>query len=933
MQSGTREQWPQCVSRAVLAADKEGFVSYRYLFIILILLSAGCAESPVHEVIETPIADGWVLSTSHLGGDEDSVTVSVCCPRAGKSMPLTFGIPLGQVRSVDNIAILDSYGNQLPASFIPLGSWGIQPSRWTLVSMNVDAEADGEKRDYTIAWGKKTAPYTTGPELDPVMTDDGLSLSTGDADCLISPAGLSLNGGKLIAQSSVIPKGSGELVPSSGTVTTLQDTPRYTLIRSESSLTNSLDIQMEYRFHAGSPQIECRTRYINHSLHNVTLDGVTPVRLTLEKGGRAVFGADGIVPVETSSFTFRQRAFKADLEADGVYTQVAEDGSTYVWVYLDCVDGGGCLVVLPYFRGMAAGDVDVESAVSWDGNELKVTHYSPIMSTADVRLRETMARTFTWWLVVDPPEDRLAETALSIVERPHVIYDREYLTSMGVFQEDGVSHLFDKDTLEGVLYFTRARVPRGEYPRCSRATEPEYDGEGATEIDMHAGGMVFGEVYQYFTPVPDSGVLAKYDGLGVDRRHILTGGIYSYRNGDIPLALYQEYLRTGNRDVYDLATVHTQLFADYAVSHHDGPGAGLGHYYCDWYGNPYVYQRFEGLLLAYKVTGDPWLLEACAKMAEYTLRGWKDGAPRDAKINGDPGGIQSRSAYIAKMNLALYDFTGDHRHIENAVKLSEWSADTPEPEGWWVMDPTNAESRAYRCTPIFTGYIVQGLWPLYRRTGNEGLRTILLDAGDWYLSMQEDATGNNPGTFPNSYWYGERGSEAEPTPISGNYATSSHAANALLQAYLATGNQRYFYASNAAWVGILNHQTPEGGIPLENNAVNSVWSHVLIESLPHFGWVAESHGLPVVLSTKTGVPGTSFMGRGAEWDGEAFTFAVKYAHDRPVPVRVYFPGMVSSITIAGEPVKAWSTEEEGFLSFKLPPTPEFTTAEIVITSG
>ena len=910
-----------------------GPVKYSNIFILLILFAAGCTDSQVPGTVETPIADGWVLTTPRLGADKGSTSFSVVCPHAGKSMPLTFGVPLGQVRSPHDITLLDSDGDPVPASYIPLGSWDTQPARWTLVSMIVDAEKDDQKLDYTLLWGKGSPPSADIPALGSVMTDNGLSVPAGDADCLISPSGLSLNGGQLASRSSITPKDGDESAPVAGTITKLHDTPGYALVRSESDLADSLILQTDYRIYAGSPQIECRTRFINRSLHNIPLDCVTPVKLTLDGGGHAVFGAYGMNPIESSSVTFRQRALEAEIEVDGIRFPVIDDGSTYLWVYLDSGESGGYLVVLPYFRGMAAGDSDVESTVSWDGEELKVAHYSPIAPTADVRLRETMARTFSWWVVVNPPEDRLSETARNIVERPRVVYDREYLTSMGVFQEKGVSHLFDNETLEGALYFSRARVPRGEYPRCSRATEPEYDGEGATEIDMHAGGMVFGEVYQYFTPKPDSGVIAKYTGLGIDKRHILTGGVYSYRNGDIPLALFQEYLRTGNRVVYDLATVHAQLFADYAVSHHNGPGSGLGHYYCDWYGNPYVYQRFEGLLLAYKVTGDPWLYEACTDMAEYTLRGWNDGAPRDALIAGEAGGIQSRSVYIAKMNLALYDFTSDRRHIENAVKLAEWAAKTPEPEGWWVMNPTDIDSRSYRCTPIFTGYIVQGLWPLFQRTGNEGLRTILLDAADWYLSMQEDATGNNPGTFPNSYWYGERGSEAEPVPVSGNYATSTHAANALLQAFLATGDQRFFYASNAAWAGILNHQTSEGGIPLENTAVNSVWSHVVIESLPDFGQAAESHGLPAVLSSKTGVPGTSFMGRGASWDGSVFTFGMKYMHDRSVPVRVYFPYAVSSIIIDGKPISEWAAADNGVVTFMLPPSGEFNTAEIVITSG
>ena len=212
------------------------------------------------------------------------------------------------------------------------------------------------------------------------------------------------------------------------------------------------------------------------------------------------------------------------------------------------------------------------------------------------------------------------------------------------------------------------------------------------------------------------------------------------------------------------------------------------------------------------------------------------------------------------------------------MKLAEWAVKIQEPEGWWVMNPTDpVDSRAYRCTPIFAGYTVQGLWPLFRRTENKQLKQCLLKTADWYVTVQEDARGSNPGTFPNSYWYGKNGSENNPiSPIMGNYATTTHAANALLQAYLTTGSRHYFYSSNAAWIGVVNHLTSEGGIPLGNSNEGSVWSHVMIESLPHFAAVAEKHGLPVVLSSKTGIPGTSFMGKGATWDGKVFRFELKY---------------------------------------------------------
>jgi len=445
--------------------------------------------------------------------------------------------------------------------------------------------------------------------------------------------------------------------------------------------------------------------------------------------------------------------------------------------------------------------------------------------------------------------------------------------------------------------------------------------------------MVAGEVFQYFVPRPDSFALRHYGGtLGFAPENIVTGGRFSYRNGDIPLALFQQYLRTGDPEVGAFAREHTLLFADYAVGHSWGASAGLGHYYCDWFGNPYVYQRFEGLLLGWRVTGDPWLFESAMAMADWCLGAWKDGSPRDGGMYGSLGMVQSRAAYVAKMHLALFDITGDRAHADNAVRLGEWASRTHEPEGWWVMDPTNRDSRAYRCTPIFTGYISQGLWPLGRRTHAAPLRDALLGAADWYLSQQEDVRGSNPGSFPNSYWYGSAGSESTPVPVSGNYATTQHAASALFEAWLATGKQEYFYGANAAWADVLNHQTPEGGIPLENTAENSVWSHVLVESLPRFASIAERDRLPIVMSSKTGVPGTSFMGRGASWDGRVFRFGLKYKSDAPVAVRIYFPaGKPRSITIDGVATKVISWNPASHVGvFILPPSGSFRSADVSV---
>ena len=867
------------------------------LFLFLFPFTAIFAETP----------DDWNVFSPKYGGVSGKTHVAVAFPKAGAGVPVTFGIPVGQARSIEEIALLDEHGKEVPASFFPLGNWSGQPARWAFVSIVLDDDNDGDSRALTIRWGKSRTPQKPG--ILSRIEGSRVTVENGLYTLAISPRGVEsvASGGStlpLTGHPAISLHGAAALAPKEGTVTVLYDGPIYKRFRFVSLLADSLELHQEYEVFAGSPYVQCAARFINRSLHGMLLDCVVPLEVTAHEKSRFTVGV-GDNPSETAdTFAFHQRAFDAFAEFDGASRVIPESENSTVWVGVSSDSGPGVLFVFPRFRDMAAGDSGLESVVSGGKGALRFAHYLRTAPEADVRLRETMARTFTWTMVVGVAPGRFAATAHTVMTPPTVVYDRDYLTSMGVFPEDGVSHLFDSELSEGAHYFLRAKVPRAEYPRCGRGVDPGDDGEGLYEVNLHAGGMVAGEVFQYFTPKPDSSLFAHYGKtLKFVPEHIVTGGKFSYRNGDIPLALFQHYLRTGDPAIGAFAREHALLYADYAVGHSWGASAGLGHYYCDWFCNPYVYQRFAGLLLGWLTTGDPWLYENAKAMADWSLTAWKEGAPRDGRMSGGLDMIQSRASYVARMHLTLFDLTGDRVYLENAERLADWSARTQEPEGWWVMDPINPKSRSFRCTPIFTGYICQGLWPLMNRSGNPTLKSALLRAADWYLSMSEDARGSNPGTFPNSYWYGEKGSESRPSPISGNYATTQHAASALLEAYRATGDRACFYAANAAWVGVLNHQTPEGGIPLENDAVNSVWSHVLIESLPRFAATAEHDRLPIVLSSKTGIPGTSFMGKGASWDGETFVFELKYKADTFVKVRVYFPaGKPKRVVVNGKAV-------------------------------
>jgi len=918
--------------------------------LVILVAIAGGLMPPTAPSEEVP-APSWNVASPRHGGSAGTTQVTVRFPEPMEQAPVVFGIPLGQVASADQVVLLDEDDAPVPADFTPLGNWERQPARWTLVSCVLDGVKAGEDRVLALRWGEqKTAP----PETPLRMSVNGSTVAIRNSDykMILTPERIETMSVKgtveqHLWQSGIRLRDGRSLWPEEGEVRVLRDGAVCKAVRCISALSEALELQQEYTFYADSPHVRCDVRYVNRSTSDIPVQS-----LILISGGAlstdVFFGLEddesfhiNRLPVGWHAKTLSvwqdahgwQAVAGATDEEPGRVVASRREDTLGEWLSLRVGDDKSLMLVVPHFQQMAAAEEGVANHMGCGEYSLDVTFYRPWpdrAASADIRLRETMARTFTYWVVFDPPKGREAAIARAVKAPPHVVYDQQHLTDMGVLQESSVSRLFAMETLEAARYFKRAQVPRLEYLRCSRGADPGPDksGEGFYEVDLHAGGMVFGETFQYYAAQPRPEMVKRYhEEIGVPLEHIVTGGTCTYRNGDIVLALFQEYLRTGDRTVHDFARIHGQVFADVSVSH--APvSAGLGHYYCDWYHNPYVYQRFEGLLLGALVTGDVWWYETVLDMADYCVRAWEDGQPRDGSLTGGYGGVQYRSPYIAKMLLRLYELTGEEQYADAAVRLAEWIMPVQEPDGWWRDTP--GATREYRCSPIFAGYTCMGLWPLYHRTKHPALRESLMKAVDFHVGMQEDASGNNPGTFPNSYWYrlkeGQQATTAIPTEITieGNYATTSHWANVIFQAYLATGGLDYFYSANAAWYGVLAHQTAEGGVPLSNDRDGSVWGHVMVESLPHFAAVAEERQLPIVLGPRTGAPVAAFMGKGAAYADGVFTFELKYRRDEPLPVRVYFPkGAPGAVSVNGEAAAFSYDAQSHVLSTEAPASDTF----------
>ncbi|GMW00481.1 MAG: hypothetical protein AMXMBFR84_16180 [Candidatus Hydrogenedentota bacterium] len=791
-------------------------------------------------------AEGWELKSLAVGNASGETSVQLEFPNPIQHAPIVFGIPLERVATPSAVQLIDEAGNVVPADITALGNWQAQPSRWALISTVLDAPEAGNRRTLTIRWGaieaKPTAPgnpITMDKQQDRCKVSNGLYTLQADSTGRVTILPLTSNDA-LVLSTGLYIKDAETAIAGSARVSMVHDGNLRKHIRLSGKLTDSVDIHREFDCYAGSPWIRCTVRFINRSLEDIPLNGIMPLRADIDAVTASTVGLDAGRSKTAGRYSLRQNAFEWSAAFDGLH-EFAEGNQDNLgeWTLFDTESGVKWLVVFPQFQEMAAGDLDLASVIQFDGMTLMQRHYAPLEPTADVRLREGMARTFTFWIGVNPAGDP-GTCARAIKTLPHAVYDRAHMIRSGWLPEQSLSTRYDDPTRRAARYFLEAKIPRAEFVRSSRGTEkgPDPSGEGMHEVNLHAGGMVYGEVFQYFQSQPSEADVKFYrEELGMDPRHIVTGGRYSYRNGDIVHALALHAIRFGESDMWTLFRDHALLFADVSISH-ARESEGLGRYYCDWYVNPYVYQRFEGLLLGALLTGDTWWFETAKAMADYAVRSWNDGAPVDGHVDGGKGGVQSRSSYIAKMLVRMYDVTGERQYADTAINLAQWSIRTQENEGWWTMNPTNPESRAFRNSPIFSGYIIQGLWAVLERTGNPELRTTLLKCMDYHWDRMQQQPEAIRGALPNSYWYGEDIKAGDP--VVPNWPATAQFADSFVRAYLVTEDRKYLDAAMAAWDAVLKAQSPEGGLPLSPGGVNSVWSLQIVEALPRFAAVRDA---------------------------------------------------------------------------------------------
>ena len=588
--------------------------------------------------------------------------------------------------------------------------------------------------------------------------------------------------------------------------------------------------------------------------------------------------------------------------------------------------GEAVTLVVPDFQGFGPAEPDLESVLSaTSAGALELRHYIPFDADGSAVNGADAGGTITFWnsaartfrMALHAGRDSLsgAVVAASISQPPSIQYDRAFLTSQGTFAEDRITRIYDQVTLEGTRYFDRARSLRQDYPRLGRGMPPQ-KGEGFEKPYTNTGGMLFGEVWQYMEPngawnedgIPrqkSEGNLPEwYD--PVDR-----AGFATYRAGDHSMAMAYSYLRSGDRQVFEIFRDHSLLFADWAVAH----PAGSVHYYANWAGKSQVYVRLAGPVMAYLVDGDPWLLETAEQMGSYLVREWNGTNPTDR---------ESRSAYPSRGLTWLYEATGHRGYWNEAVDRTLWFLDGALTDSSQVRGVVQENDRL---SMLYAGYSLVGLSNVHERTGNQELLATMQSVGDWLIRLQGRFDGPfnvNTGTWAAD---AKRGSRTMVGP--GNVGATTLCAE--VQTYLAqvTGEQKYFYSGAAAWANMVTstrHNWIKGGLPMqtENRWRTGTWSDKLAPYLQRMPAVAVKYGWPFVVEgafnpdAAEGQTVVIFVGAEGRYENNLLVQPMYTANKDPIRIPLWSPATPTEVRYNGTQIDFSARNGDGVTHLTIP---------------
>lgn len=873
----------------------------------------------------------WQPRLQPRGDISGQTTVTLSFPAESKAVPVHFGIPLGQVPSAQNVLVLDEEGRPIPCDVFPLVNFETSPLHWVMIATTLDAPA-ASHRVLTVKWGPDLKrPVPDEPFVVEETPDGDLNLHGARIRFTLSPKTL-LSNLQSVEDSPVFAQRGSRIAlkqhdadatrdirfSPDGTIVKLYEGPLFKWYRIETAfLGDSLPdfkIHFEVLAWSNSPYLLLRSRLINenqkrdYSVSDLTL-------LSLVSDGLFLPSASGVGEesfVGGSSIAISQRRDRWDVTADETLLASGEENELGEWVRLKTEDRALTLIA-PDFQGFGPGDPDLQShlAAESDGT-VSLVHYSPYPEDGDgaVTFWHTAARTFRVALHLGDTSRSGVEIAAALKQPPSVQWDRAFLTEQGVFNETHVTHTYDEPALEGARYFDRTRARRQDYPRMGRGMPPQ-KGEGFEHVYTDTGGMLFGEVWQYTNPhsqlsmesqyIPDGNVPTWYE----PDEHV---GISTYRCADHSLAIAYSYLRTGDRQVFDIFKDHPLLFVDWSIAHPNGGN----HYYCFWDAHVHVYSRLAGPLLCYLADGDPWLFEVSEQMAAFLSNDWRG--------EEHPSDTQTRSVYPCRGLSRLYEITGNRTYWNEAVDRTLWFMETGVRNTGEVRGFANRDERL---TPLFAGYSLLGIIPVYERCINEELSQTLRRVGDWLLDCQGRLDDpSNAGT-----WVRDTIIDTRTNLGPGNSGSTTLCAEILTWLAQTTGQQRYFYGGAAAWANMVTttrHDGVRGGLPMQTEGARQIgtWSDKLPIYLHRLPAVAQIHGWPFVVegvyAPDLKPPIVVFVAAGGRYQDRTFTQPLFAANRQPETLSIWSPLPPAEAEYDGVPLRWTFEESKGLMHLTLP---------------
>lgn len=797
-------------------------------------------------------------------------TVSIHFPVAWRRAPVRFGFPLPpKVEALRNVAIVDERGHELEADLFRLGNWQTSRQHWAMMCLHLDGK-DGDNRRLMVRYGPDVKRRPPTPQFRTRSSRGRLDIR-GRIYSLAIAAKRWLTAPLLQGCRADLTGADGEVVrPGPGRIECKYDGALYKLYYVTCPTSTDIDLRFEIELWGDSPFIFCKTRFISQSLEDQWFSQIVPFRAKTRSSG------DLSITQRASEWSVGDDSGQGDCPRQHVELNGEADSAT---------------VVFPHFQGMSSGHADQESAIEFDGDELRLVHYRPTKPGTTFCIRAGMARAFPCTIVCGGAGDAAIKQALN---RPSPVYDRAYLTKLRVLPEPIVSHVYDRESLEGAFYFHRSRIRREHYPEGTRGIGG--GGEGQFGLDLDAGGMLFGECWQY------------WGGSGK--------GKCAYRVGDIPLALCHEYLRSGHRTLWDTMLVHNECFADKSVFHAPTVLQGGNHYYCNWWGMTYVYLRFKGTLVTYLLTGDPRFLEVAKESGRCAALAWRNRMPVDGRFPCSlSNSSQSRNPYIARALTELYFVTGDTAYLNTATDLAIYAMKTQKENGSWAGSYSAKTWQGdKRISELMTAYSFVGLFRVYEATRNPDLLASLKRGCDWLMRVQMQADGKYPAfCFRDQYYAGHVRTDV-------NVPTTELVAECLISMYDACRERKYFYAGAAAWANCVATQRPDGSIPLGIRGGGSTWSYTLCQYLPKMAAIAERDGLPFV--TRGALSDRKrelLVAPGATFQAGVFRCPIVVRSTSPIPLSAWCPSKPKVVSLDETAVRYDYSAATRILALSAPP--------------